>query len=711
MSIRDKSPLWWLIPAALAIKLGYLFFAYPEASSVGALSIDALYHYNWARAIDAGDWFVNAPYFRAPLYPFVLALLLKISGGSLLFVRVVQLLAGVATMAVVYRITEKSFNRPAAVLAALLMLLYPITTFLEGELLLDPLFTLLALGAFAFLVSRRNGKERPIPAGVCFALAALTRPTILIFLPIAAAYYLLKKRGPADKQARLKTMLIFVAVVFVLLLPVTAINYVHSGQIILVSYQGGVNFYIGNNPQADGLSSVLPPFGNDWTLADARAAAITETGRPLQDNDLSSYWYRKGMSFASSDPAAFAALTVRKIYYLFSGHEISDNRPLDEAVFGNSMLRWLPVRLPWIVAAAILPLFLVRRHRERFLYIYGIIVVYGLTVAAFFVNSRFRLPLIPFLAIVGGIGMASLWDILRRRAWNLRPAAGLAAAAAVFILASVDPYGRSLVHPQQALFLRGNASLRQGDYPAAAARFDSLSQTSPYFDNSFLNLGIAFLKMGQSTEAAEAFRRELNHNPASAEAANNLGVLFLLNKAYDSALTYCARAVEAKPYYRQAAINLLRAGGRLPDSAAIQSVERYRRLVHPYLGDDPGYLVEEGIYLAGQRRFSAAIDDQLQALSLSGKRRPATAFEFAYDPTAAAEGPDVTALACYQLGYLYGLTGDFSRSVEYSRMAIAANGGLKEAYINLISGYRSLGDARRADSVIAAYHSRWPGDR
>ncbi|NMC42776.1 MAG: tetratricopeptide repeat protein [candidate division Zixibacteria bacterium] len=711
MILKDKSPLWWLIPAAVAVKLGYLFFAYPDAASVGALSIDARYHYHWAAAIASGDWFINAPYFRAPLYPFVLALLLKLSGGSLIFVRVIQMLAGVVMLALVYRLTERVFNRPAAICAALLLLSYPLPTFLEGELLLDSLFTLLALAAFYFLISRRKGKERVIAAGVCFALAALTRPTILIFLPIAVGYYFMKRKGPADRTTRAKTALLFVAIVIALILPVTVINYVSSGQIILVSYQGGVNFYIGNNPQADGLSSILPPYGNDWTLADARAAAVAETGHPLSYNELSTFWYRKGISFALSDPVAFGALTVKKIYYLFSGHEISDNRPLDEAVFGNPFLRRLPVRLPLIAAAAVLPLFLVPRRRERFLFLYGIIAAYGLTIAAFFVNSRFRLPLIPFLAILGGIGLAALWDIVRRRTWNLRLAAGLAVAAVVYGLASFDLYGGSVVHPQQALFLRGNAALRQGDYAGAAARFDSLSRISPDFDNAFLNLGIAYLKMAHSAEAGNAFRRELAHNPGSAEAANNLGVLFLLNKDYDSALVYCARALEAKPHYRQAAVNLLRAAGHFSDSFTIRLVEKYREIVRPFLRDDPQYLVEEGIFLAGRGETGTAIDNHLRALELSQKGQRATAFEFAYDPTAGNEGTEVIALACYQLGYLYGLKGDFARSVDYSRQAIAADRDLKAAYINLVSGYRSLGDHARADSVIGVYRSRWPDDR
>jgi tetratricopeptide (TPR) repeat protein len=596
-------------------------------------------------------------------------------------------------------------------LAVLLLALYPITTYLEGELLLDSLFTLLAMASLYFMLVRRKGRQRPVTSGICFALAALTRPTILVFLPIAAGYYYLHKRKSLEKKTRLRTAIVFIAVVVVLILPVTVVNYIHSGQIILVSYQGGVNFYIGNNPQADGLSSSLPPFGAGWTLDDARHAAVSETGRDLTYNDLSSYWYKKGLSFAASHPAAFGALMVKKIYYLFSGHEISDNRPLDEAVFANPFLHLLPVRLPMIVACAVLPLFLVRRHRDRFLFLYGLVAVYGLTVAAFFVNSRFRLPLVPPEAMLAGIGLASLHETIRRRAWNRRLIIAVIASAAVFLLVTVNLYGTPLVNPHQALYLRGNAALRQGDYTLAAARFDSLSRMTPYTDNSSLNLGIAFLKLGRTEQAAQAFRRELEHNPQSAEALNNLGVLFLLHKEYDSTAAYCGRALDIKPYYLEAAINLLRAGSRSPDSQTVRQIETRRIAMRPSFQDDPEYLLEEGLYLAAHGRWPAAIDDQLRAVELSRNRRPATSFEFPYEMTEPKAPSNITALACYQLGYLYGLTGDFDRSVAYSRQAIAADPRLKEAYINLVSGYRSLGDGRRADSVIAVYQSLWPSDR
>jgi len=113
MKAREDIALWILLAAALIIKLGYLFFSLPEPASTTHLSIDALYHYKWASLIASGEILANAPYFRAPLYPFLLAGLMKVSGDSLIFVRLIQLLAGCLALFFVYRIAAVKAGKTA----------------------------------------------------------------------------------------------------------------------------------------------------------------------------------------------------------------------------------------------------------------------------------------------------------------------------------------------------------------------------------------------------------------------------------------------------------------------------------------------------------------------------------------------------------------------------------------------------------------------
>ncbi len=699
--------LWILLGIALFVKLGYLFFGLDESTSVGHLSIDALYHYKWASLISSGELLANTPYFRAPLYPFILALLLKISGGSLVFVRLIQVFAGCLTLFYAYRIAFRIAGKPVAIMTILILLLYPVTTYYDGELLLDSLFTLFALISLYYFIGEDHGREQPVKAGLFFALGALTRPAILIFLPVVVVNYMRRQRTPSDKKAGIRNTAKFMIVAALLIAPVTVINYVSSNQFILISYQGGINFYIGNNPEADGLSSTLPEAGKDWNLEDTDYLAYRESGRNLRYGEQSLFWYKKGLSYIFEDPAAATKLFLRKFYYLFSGHEISNNRPLDEVVFGNRLLAYFPVRFSLILSLAVLPVFLVRDNRKYLFTLYGLILLYGTAVSMFFISSRFRLPIIPLTAITAAWGLAALWKVIIARRINYRLFFGIAMAVIIYIMATSVLFPISLTNPEQSLFLRGNQSLRGGDYQTAIARFDSLAQRQPDYENCHLNLGIAYLKLGVIDRAEDGFRKELFYNSQSAEAANNLGVVFLLRHENDSARHYCRQALKMKPYYTEAAVNFLRSARGESSPGILDDIESLRQEIRPANQDKPSYIFEEALYLSDRRRLHEAINSHLRIIDILSRRKPSVAFDFAYNSDS-DEDEKYRKLAYYQLGYLYGLSAEFETSVRFSRLAIELDPEFKEAYINLISGYRSLGKIKLADSVAAQYLSRWP---
>ncbi len=694
-----------LLTAGLFIKAGYLISIWPEAANPALLSTDELYHYNWAMAIADGQLFANAPYFRAPLYPYFLAILLWLFQGSLVLVRIVQLSLGLISLFLIFRLGQRIVSPWAGFIGGMLYLLYPVTTFFESQLLLDGLFSLLVLAViYCLYPARESVRIHIISASVFYALAALTRPTILALLPLMIGYLWLRYSTTAD---RLRSTGIFVVVVMLLLVPVTVINYTFSGQFIPVAYQGGVNFYIGNNSQADGVSALLPPFGSDWTLADTDYMASTETGREIKYNDQSDFWYAKAFDFIREYPGKFTELTLRKIGLLLSGTEISNNRPLDQVVFGNALLGKLPVRIWLILALAVVPLFL-QKTRRKTAGIYAAIIFYGLVISLFFISSRFRLPLIGPLAVLGGSGLVASWEFVREHRFTGRMVLAGLGTVSMLAISLVVPAGRSFINPNMALFLRGNADLRAGDFKQAIARYDSIIKAGTYIDNAYLNVGIARLKLGDGLRAREAFEQELLINPSSAEAANNLGVMARLAGSLDTALVYFKRALTAEPYHPMAAINLLKTVRNLGDTASAGNIEPLRRKARQHLSNKPDYLFQEGVYFAWLQRYPEAIDNQMRVIDVIKHSPPSIAFGGMESGLfGGASDDELMAMASYQLGYIFGLTGRYQESIRYSREAIELNPELREAYINLISGYRSVGEIRRADSVAQIYISTW----
>src|SRR6185312_11298631 len=103
------------------------------------------------------------------------------------------------------------------------------------------------------------------------------------------------------------------------IVPVTVRNKVQSGDLVLISSNGGLNFYIGNNHDYRATFSLRP--GRRWEqlvdepLEKAGAAGVTAAA--------SSYFLHEGLAFMRDEPVAAAGLLLRKEYLFFHGAEIA----------------------------------------------------------------------------------------------------------------------------------------------------------------------------------------------------------------------------------------------------------------------------------------------------------------------------------------------------------------------------------------------------
>src|SRR3974377_897262 len=84
---------------------------------------DAHENLAWAQALAAGDFRWPSPPTHGPAYPFFLAALLKLGGGSLGFARVAQAALGAATCVLLARAGISLFGRRAGLAAGVLLTL------------------------------------------------------------------------------------------------------------------------------------------------------------------------------------------------------------------------------------------------------------------------------------------------------------------------------------------------------------------------------------------------------------------------------------------------------------------------------------------------------------------------------------------------------------------------------------------------------------
>ncbi|MFQ5601160.1 MAG: glycosyltransferase family 39 protein, partial [Candidatus Krumholzibacteriia bacterium] len=107
-------------------------------------AVDAHTHDYWARGLATGDWSLPAdledpripdtPFFRPPGYPYFLALVYRLTGGSYLAPRIVQMLLGLLSAALAFLIGQRWFGRAAGLVAGGGMALYWAFIYFEGEL-------------------------------------------------------------------------------------------------------------------------------------------------------------------------------------------------------------------------------------------------------------------------------------------------------------------------------------------------------------------------------------------------------------------------------------------------------------------------------------------------------------------------------------------------------------------------------------------------
>lgn len=427
-----------LLAAVFAAKLIVLLQLRDHPLLQADTGLDTSVYIDLARKIVAGDtWLGPGLYFVSPLYIYFLAMTLAV-GKTLMTARVIQIILGTAAVGCVFVAARAWFGERAAWIAAIAAGLTGLFTFHEVVLLqaaLDPFLTAMGLACLALAFSRTGDPGSRLPqgtpraslgwlalTGLTFGVQALNRPNVVI--PVAAMVVLLCARRHLRGASALSIGLL------VALLPLMVRNYAVAGDWSPVSSHGGLNFYIGNNELADGTYRPVPGITGDVTgqQVDARRVAETATGRPLEDADVSAYFYGLGWTWIRLHPGAALALLGRKVALLFNAAFVSLNYSYPFYAYDMRTLLAVLFVGPWLLlplGLAGLALAFPRDRAGDYIVWVSFVPAYALSVAVFFVSERYRLPLL--LPLCVGTG-AALDYFLTRETWSHR---GLIAAVAL----------------------------------------------------------------------------------------------------------------------------------------------------------------------------------------------------------------------------------------------------------------------------------------
>jgi tetratricopeptide (TPR) repeat protein len=296
------------------------------------------------------------------------------------------------------------------------------------------------------------------------------------------------------------------------------------------------------------------------------------------------------MRFAREHPGEFASLQARKLLLTFHDREIPDAWDLQFVAHYVSLLRWPLPRFGWIAPLAVLGVMIAWPLRRGAALLAWLALATAVSVSAFYVFARYRLPLAVFLLPFAGLALARGLEAGRgRRGRDL--ALGAAVLVPIWLLVHVDLARLGLAFTDE-VGLRNLAllHLEEGHPDLAAQELERAVATNRDFADAWLAWARVERGRGDPAAARQVLERLLAH--ATARASEGREVL-------DAAQEASAR---------NALGDLLRGEGDL--TGALACFERAGALVPA----DPDPSIQAGITLRRMGRIAEARAAHAEAL-------------------------------------------------------------------------------------------------
>ncbi len=553
-----------------------------SAPAVRYPAFDAAFHDHWAHCLASGDWSApefysdprihETPFFRPPGYPYFLAGLYALSGQDPIVVRVVQMLIGLASCVLAFLFGRSVFGRGVGLIVAALMSCYWIFIYFEGELLAPVLLIFLLLATLNVLARwlSRTTYTNTIATGVLLGLSALVRPNALVLAPIALVWIWWIARRRRD-PGRFRVALLGLPLgVLLAIAPATIRNYVVAGDLVMITSNVGVNFYIGNNEYTDCVSANVPILGEittlgSWTCFDEPAivsAVERIEGRPLKSSEVSRFFAAKAFAHIAEHPGRTAELMGKKTLLFWGPAEISNNKVIHFDRANSRVLRFLP-GFPLALALSIIGLLLfflelrtgggltgtttgpASRRFELTVPLVAFVIVYFASYLPFFIAGRYRVPVIPALLLFGAYGIERVW--LMATARRISAAVWIGVLTVIYLGTShriVD------YRPDLGMwhFDRGDAYRKQGKTELAHAEFrQAVEKSDKPTPVALNNLGVSLDQLGYHEEAVERFEQALEIKPNYLEARWNLVAVLVRANRTDAVYEHLMEIVRFNP--------------------------------------------------------------------------------------------------------------------------------------------------------------------
>ncbi len=331
-----------LILLALILVLGFGLRAYRVVEPLPAPGDDARAYYALSKALyeegsfggpsfrDSSDWSPGAPLLYAASF-------YATGGAREGTARIVELLLGLGAIVIVYLLGRRINCRPAGLVGAFGVAVYPPFIHSTGALFSEPAAILTLPAAVLAFLWANDERRQPwawLLPGLLFGLTALVRPEYLV---VGIAFAVLALIGVGRERGwrpGLAGAALLVAALLLPILPWAIRNQIVLDRTVPISTGGGKALYVGTLLPADGeyqrakallvrryLGRDLEPGSealdrvDPTPLFDRVAARYPDLPR---DSALGKIGKENLYDYLGEDPSGYAAMTVRKVWRMWS---------------------------------------------------------------------------------------------------------------------------------------------------------------------------------------------------------------------------------------------------------------------------------------------------------------------------------------------------------------------------------------------------------
>ena len=529
---------------------------------------DMHFYDDWAKQILQGRFTDHFAFYGLPLYAYFLALLYKLFGYNPFVPGFLQICLDAGTATLLYKMAVRIFRTgddPESVdyrahaigtLAALGWAFFvPAQAY---SVILMP--TALGVFVFWFLIWQIIKTEHaPTPLrclafGALVGLTATGIATILFLVPLLLATLLLKPQFDATRRSPWATRSAAVALLFLGLVAGTSPCWIHNYFVardpVFLSAHSGINFWLGNNPDATGY----PRFpglhaGQTAMLRDSINLAQAAAGKSLKRSEVSDYWSAKARAYIAGNFREWLNLLCRKVGNFWNAFEYDDL-----SVISNLLQQKVLFPGPHfgIVAAFAIPglLFSLRAFPAS-RWIAVAILLHLAAILPVFVTERYRLAAVPGLLLFASFGLQMLWQ--SSSSSNYRALALYLALLLLTAILVTRPRKEPSLWAMEA-YNSGRQALESNNLPLAELQLKRAYSYVPDNPETNFALGNLRLAQGDRADAKSFYHTTLRADGKHKGALNNLGLIALEENQPALAARYLQQAIEedpsdAKTYY------------------------------------------------------------------------------------------------------------------------------------------------------------------